>query len=265
MSLRWESVPTRDVLGIPVRCTTEEELVALCDEVIESRTALHIGVINAAKVVRMRSEPLLDESVMASDMVCADGMSVVWASRILGRPLPGRVNGTNLFEKLLAHAAERGHGVYLLGAEQEVLETLCERLTARFPGLVIAGRHHGYYDDATGADAVAEDIGRSGAQMLFVGITSPKKEIFMARYGTALGVNVVHGVGGSFDVLAGLVRRAPESWQNAGFEWLYRLLQEPGRMWRRYLTTNTVFIGLIARQWLRERVLGRKRNASRSG
>ena len=162
------------------------------------------------------------------------------------------------------HTSERGHSVYLLGAEEEVLETLCERLLARYPGLVIAGRHHGYYDDATGADAVAQDIRRSGAQMLFVGITSPKKEIFMARYGTTLGVNVVHGVGGSFDVLAGLVRRAPESWQNAGFEWLYRLLQEPRRMWRRYLKTNTVFIGLIAQEWLRERVLGRKQNAPRS-
>ena len=119
-------------------------------------------------------------------------------------------------------------------------------LRARHPELKIAGTRSGYFSDEQSLE-VATEIRESEATMLFVGISSPKKEIFLARHGNQLGVAVCHGVGGSFDVVAGKTQRAPELWQRLGLEWLYRLLQEPRRMWKRYLVTNTVFIGLVAR------------------
>ena len=244
--------PKRDVLGLQLYATTEDDMVEICDRTIRDDQRLLIGVVNASKIVNMGKSDLLHDSVKSSDAVVADGMSVVWASRILGEPLPARVNGTNLFEKLLALADTKNYRVYLLGAKEEVLQELARRIEAKHPGLVIAGCRNGYFSDAESAD-VARDIAESRADMLFVGITSPKKEIFMAQYGAGLNVHVVHGVGGSFDVLAGVVKRAPVSWQNAGFEWLYRVIQEPGRMWKRYLVTNTQFMWLVAKAFLRRR------------
>jgi len=249
-------VPTRRVLGIDLHATTEDETVELCDEAIRRREPLRIGMVNAAKFVLMRDQPLLRDSVTGSDLVCADGMSVVWASRILGQPLPARVNGTNLFEKLLALADRRGYRVFLLGARPEILAELCRRVQARHPGLEIVGSQDGYFSDEQ-APEVARRIREARPDMLFVGITSPKKEIFMARFDAEIEVPVVHGVGGSFDVLAGLVPRAPASWQNAGLEWLYRLLQEPGRLWRRYLVTNSTFAWWVFTAWL-QRALRRR-------
>jgi N-acetylglucosaminyldiphosphoundecaprenol N-acetyl-beta-D-mannosaminyltransferase len=247
MTREWP--PIRKVLGIPVHATTEEGVVALCHEALRRHQPVSIGVVNAAKIVNMRRESVLRESVLASDLIVADGMSVVWASRLLGQPLPARVNGTNLFEKLLALADREGYGVYLLGATPEVLSELLDRLRVRHPALRIVGSHHGFFADDE-AERVALDVSRSGADLLFVGITSPKKEVFMARWGSTMKVGICHGVGGSFDVLAGRVRRAPVGWQRLGLEWLFRLLQEPGRLWRRYLTTNTIFTWWVIKAWL---------------
>ena len=241
-------VPVRNVLGLALHALTEDQTVALCDRTIRNDQQLRIGVVNAAKIVNMEKSELLHESVTSSDTVVADGMSVVWASKILGEPLPERVNGTNLFEKLLKLASEKQYRVFLLGAKEDVLCELVRRISMNHDGLVIAGSRNGYFSDDESAE-VARQIAESQADMLFVGITSPKKEVFMARYGSILNVNIVHGVGGSFDVLAGVVKRAPVSWQNAGFEWLYRVLQEPGRMWRRYLVTNTKFVWLVAKSY----------------
>lgn len=242
--------PVRDVLGVRLHAISEDDMVDACDSAIRAHQRLLIGVVNATKMVNMRRSELLNDSVTSSDAVVADGMSVVWAGRILGQPLPGRVNGTNLFEKLLALANKNKYRVFLLGAREEVLDEMCSRIQAKHPDLVISGRRNGYFSEAESAD-VAEEISASGSDMLFVGITSPKKEVFMAKYGADLQTPIVHGVGGSFDVLAGVVKRAPVSWQNAGFEWLYRVIQEPGRMWKRYLTTNSKFIWLVLKAFLK--------------
>jgi N-acetylglucosaminyldiphosphoundecaprenol N-acetyl-beta-D-mannosaminyltransferase len=124
------------------------------------------------------------------------------------------------------------------------------RIRVQHPNLRIAGSQDGYYA-ADEAPAVADAIKGSGADLLFLGMTSPKKEVFVATYGERTGAKVVHGVGGSFDVLAGVVKRAPVLWQRLGCEWLYRVLQEPRRLGRRYLTTNVSFAGLVAREWVR--------------
>lgn len=227
-----------------------EDVIARAGVAVAEHMRLLIGVVNAAKIVNMRKDPVLRDSLLAADILLADGQSVVWASRLLGHPVPERIAGIDLFERLLAFASERRQSVYFLGARPEVLAAMLDRVRERFPGLRIAGSRDGYFANEDSASLAAE-IAASHADMLFLGITSPKKEIFLSRYGEYLDVPVMHGVGGSFDILAGITRRAPTSWQRTGFEWAYRLLQEPRRMVGRYLPTNTEFIVLTVRERLR--------------
>lgn len=237
----------RQLFGLQVDALSLEEVVRRADSAVRSRHRLLIGVVNAAKIVHLRSDALLRESLLACDVVLADGQSVVWAGRLLGQPLPERVAGIDLFEQLLVLADRDRLSVYLLGARPAVLRAVEEQIAARWPGVRIAGSRDGYFDAAS-THEVAVDIASSGADMLFIAMTSPKKEIFLATHGESLGVPVMHGVGGSFDVLGGLTKRAPGRWQRWGLEWLYRVVQEPGRLWKRYLTTNTAFLFLLARE-----------------
>jgi N-acetylglucosaminyldiphosphoundecaprenol N-acetyl-beta-D-mannosaminyltransferase len=250
----------RDLLGVPISALTMDDVLARIDEAISTRCRLRIGVVNAAKLVNMRRDPALHQDVLSSDLILADGMSVVWASRLLGRPLPERVTGIDLMLGVLRQSARKSHRVYCLGATQKVLDQVAARMVADYPGLELAGRQHGYY----GPDeepAVAAAIAAARADILLVAMTSPRKEHFLARWGDQLGVPVCHGVGGSFDILAGKVRRAPERWQRMGLEWLYRVGQEPRRLWRRYLVTNTLFCGMVLAAWLRESPLRRLKTA----
>jgi N-acetylglucosaminyldiphosphoundecaprenol N-acetyl-beta-D-mannosaminyltransferase len=242
--------PPRRLFDIGVHPLTIEQVVANCLAGIDSARQLEIGVINAAKIVKMRRDPELRAAVAGCDLILADGQSVVWASRLLGAPLPERVAGIDLFLRLLAEAEKRGLTVYFLGARPDVLQRMLAGLRRRFPGLRVAGSRDGYFPAADAA-AVATDIARSGADLLFLGMTSPRKEHFVAEHGKHTGAGVVHGVGGSFDVLAGVVKRAPVAWQRAGLEWLYRVLQEPRRLAGRYLTTNVAFVALVVHDLLR--------------
>lgn len=238
------------LFGLHVDPLTLQEAVARCRAAVSARRRMLVGVVNAAKVVALRQDQLLRDSLLACDMVLADGQSVVWASRLLGSPLPERVTGIDLFEALLRVADEDHRSVYLFGARQEVLDRVVDEVRSRHPALAIAGARNGYFADDE-IPAIAEQIAASGADMLFLGITSPIKEIFLGRYADTLGVPVLHGVGGSFDILAGFTKRAPDRWQRWGMEWAYRLLQEPGRLWRRYMRTNTRFLAIVARERLR--------------
>ncbi|KAE8764878.1 WecB/TagA/CpsF family glycosyltransferase [Georgenia thermotolerans] len=242
--------PTRLLFGLPLNAATMADTLGACEQALHERRRLLVGVLNAAKVVNLRRDALLRASLMECDLLLADGQSVVWASRLLGRPLPERVAGIDLFVALLDLADREGFSVYLLGAKPDVLRRLVAHVEERYPGLVIAGARDGYFKEEESAE-VAYEIRASRPDMLFLGMTSPKKEIFLAAHGRDLGVPVLHGVGGSFDVLAGLTRRAPECWQRYGMEWAYRLLQEPRRMWRRYLRTNSIFLALVVRELLR--------------
>lgn len=236
--------PLRRLFGIGVHAVTMDQALAICRRAIQTRRRLAIGVVNAAKVVAMHHDRRLFDAVAGSDLVLADGMAVVWAAKVLRQPLPGRVTGIDLFERLLGMANQHGYSVYFLGATQEVLAGVLDRVRCDHPNLRIAGSRNGYFRDEQ-APTVAEDIRRSRADMLFVAMTSPKKELFLGRFGEQLDVAVCHGVGGSFDVMAGKVRRAPHLWQKLGLEWLYRVVQEPRRMWRRYLVTNARFAAML--------------------
>jgi len=240
----------RPLFGMWLDPLTLDETVQRCLDAIAADQLLEIGVVNAAKIVNMRRNPVLRDAVAGCDVVVADGQSVVWASRILGAALPERVAGIDLFQRLLVEARERRLGVYFLGAKPEVLDTMIATVEQDLPGLKITGRHHGYFTDDD-APRIADEVAASGADMLFLGMTSPKKERFVAEYGERTGARVVHGVGGSFDVLAGVVKRAPRSWQRLGCEWLYRALQEPRRLGKRYLVTNVAFAALVVRERIR--------------
>ncbi len=240
------SVPVRNLFDVPVHAATMEQALSICEESVANRKKLMIGVVNAAKIVNMRKDPLLRQSVVESDVVFADGMSIVVASRLLGQSLPERVTGIDLFERLLKLADERGYGVYFLGAKHEVLDEVVARVRATYPGVRIAGSRDGYFSEDE-SDNVAAAISATRPDMLFVAMSPPKKEIFLGRYGTEMDVSLCHGVGGSFDVFAGKTKRAPAFFQKLCLEWLYRIIQEPKRMWRRYLVTNSVFMGLFVR------------------
>jgi N-acetylglucosaminyldiphosphoundecaprenol N-acetyl-beta-D-mannosaminyltransferase len=252
-ALQQQEGPERELFGLRVAAITLDETVARCVAAATSDDdMLEVGVINAAKVVKMGRDAELRAAVSGCDLIVADGQSVVWASRLLRAPLPERVAGIDLFQRLLAEAERTGLGVYLLGARAEVLAEMIRRIETWYPKLRIAGSRDGYFGDDEAA-TVADEIKATGADLLFLGMTSPKKEKFVATYGKRSGAKVVHGVGGSFDVLAGVVRRAPRVWQKVGMEWLYRALQEPGRLGRRYLSTNAAFVRLTAREMIRSR------------
>ena len=242
-----------DFLGIPVDSHSMEETIERIDQAIRSDEHISHVVINAGKVVSMMKDKALFESVLACDIINADGQSIVWASRFLGKKLPGRVAGIDLMQELVKLSAKRGYKCFFLGAKEEVVKKVVERYTAEFGSEIIAGYRNGYFKEEEEHD-VARQIADSGAQLLFVAITSPKKEKFLYKYEDMLrAVNFTMGVGGTFDIIAGITKRAPKWVQNMGMEWFVRLTQEPGRMWKRYLVGNTAFIYLVLRERIRTR------------
>lgn len=241
------------LFGVHVDLLTLEQTVARCADLVESRQPIQHVVINAGKVVLMQRNAALTSVVRDCDLVSADGQSIVWAGRLLGAQVPERVAGIDLMERLLAEAEARRWPVYFLGARPEVLERFVEVVRERFPRIEIAGARDGYFaDDAE----VADEIGGSGARLLFVGMSSPRKESFLAAQLPRMGGVFAMGVGGSFDVWAGKTKRAPLWMQRRGLEWFYRFAQEPRRMWRRYLVGNARFVGLVVRELLAARAGG---------
>ena len=204
-------------------------------------------VVNVDKLVKASRAPELRRIINACDLVSADGMPVLWAARLLGTPLKERVAGIDLFEALMQRAAAQGWRVFLLGAREEVVARVRATYEQRYRGLVIAGHRHGYWSAAEEA-GVAAQVAASRADLLFVAISSPKKEQFLGRWQASMQVPFAMGVGGSFDVAAGLVRRAPLWMQRAGLEWFYRFLQEPRRMFRRYFIDDLAFLWLFLKE-----------------
>jgi len=199
--------------------------------------------LNALKIYEISKNAELKNCLECADYLLADGVPIVWVSKIFGKSLPGRVNGTDLFELLLKNAEIKNKSVFFLGAKQEVLEQMVSNIKKRHPKLKIAGYRNGYFKDSDDKDVI-DLINNSHADILFLGFSSPKKEIWSSKYKDSLTVNVIQGVGGSFDVLAGKIKRAPVFLQKIGLEWFYRFLREPRRMFKRYLITNTYFVFL---------------------
>lgn len=234
------------VLGCAVdNLTMEETLERIGGFIASGKPHQHV-VINADKVVKAHRDPELLKIINDCDLINADGMSVVWASRLLGQPLKERVTGVDLFEQLVARAASKGWRVYFLGARQEVVSGVVEKMTQRHPTLQVAGFRNGYWKPEE-EEGVAEAIGDAAPDLLFVAISSPKKEQFLGKYQAQMQVPFAMGVGGTFDVMVGLTQRAPKWMQRSGLEWFHRFLQEPRRMFRRYFVEDMYFIWLVAR------------------
>jgi N-acetylglucosaminyldiphosphoundecaprenol N-acetyl-beta-D-mannosaminyltransferase len=243
-----KSIERSELLGLSFDAVTMETAVARCIEFCRvPRTSHTVITANAFHLCMMRRNRELALSCRAAHLTVADGMSVVWALRASGQPAPERVAGVDLMARLLAAAGEHRLRVYFLGARREVVTALVETSRIQYPGIEIAGFRDGYFGPKD-HHGIVEEIRASGAHILFIGMPSPFKETWSERHRERLDVPVIIGVGGSFDVLAGYIRRAPGWVQSAGLEWFWRLLMEPRKLWKRYLTTNSEFVWLASRE-----------------
>ena len=237
-----------NLMGCPVDCLDMQQTIQKIEAHIAGDTMCQHVVVNAAKFVEMKNDVHLRHIISSCDIINADGMPVVWASRILGNPLPCRVAGVDLFQELIGVCAAKGYRPFFFGAREEVVNRVVDEFKARYPKLDVAGFRNGYFspDDEP---AIAEQIRDSRADMLFVGFSSPRKEKFLNKWMPVMKAPFCMGVGGSFDIVAGRTKRAPLWMQNAGLEWFYRVLQEPKRMWIRYARTNPVFVLMVLKAY----------------
>jgi len=234
---------TVNLLGIDIFALRMEEVLHLCEEHIAKRLPLLLGVVNVAKAINCRKDKQLRKNLADANVVLADGSGIVWLSKLMGKPLPERVAGIDIMYKLFEKADEKHYRVYLLGATDQVIDRTVDVVKENYRGLQVAGYRNGYFGEAE-EQKIAQDIRDSVADILLVGMPSPKKENFLSRWRGHMNVPVCHGVGGSFDIVAGVTKRAPQWIQDCGMEWFYRLIQEPRRMWKRYLVTNSIFLVL---------------------
>ena len=236
------------ILNTTIDDLTMQETLALVQQKIERGEQLHHVAVNAGKIVAMQKDLQLRESVNHSDLISPDGQAVIWASRFLGKPLKERVAGIDLMAHLVEMAHKNQNKIFLFGAKEEVVKAVAEKYSEIYSPEIIAGYRNGYFNSSD-EEEIAKQIADSGTQMLFVAITSPIKENFLYRHREILkNVNLIMGVGGSFDVVAGKTKRAPNWMQKSGLEWFYRFLQEPRRMWKRYLVGNSKFIYLVIKE-----------------
>jgi len=239
-----------DLMGCQIdNLSLEETLRRVEDFIASGRPHQHV-VVNVDKLVKARDDEQLRRIINDCALVNADGMPVVWASWLLGQPLKERVAGVDLFEALMKRSAEKGWRVYLLGAREEVVLRVKEIFEGLYPALQIAGHRNGYWKPHE-ENEVVEKIVLARADILFVAISSPKKEQFLGAYQERMRIPFAMGVGGSFDVASGRLKRAPRWMRRCGLEWFFRFLQEPRRMFRRYFIDDMAFFGMLAREWWR--------------
>lgn len=239
------------LLNFEVDVISFDETVYKLFDNIDKKIKSFVFFINALKVYELDKNAELKNAMSSFNFLLADGVPIVWISKLFKKPLPGRVNGTDLFEKLMENAEKRNKSVYFLGATQENIEKLIEVIRYKHPRLNIAGFRNGYFNQEEECEVV-EVINQSEADILFLGFGSPKKELWAYKHKDQLTVPVVQGVGGSFDIVAGIIQRAPKWMQKSGLEWLYRVIKEPNRMFKRYFVSNTVFLYLVIKYFIKD-------------
>lgn len=229
------------ILNTYVSALSMEETVKTVEEMIERQVPVQHVVINASKVNLMRKDAKLRKIVNECPLINADGASILLAARLLNIPVKERVTGFDLFVRLVEEAADKHYRIYLFGAKEEVVKKVKAVFERKYPSLQIVGYRNGYFTESDEPEIV-RDMAESGADMMFVAFSSPKKEYWIRKYLKELNIPFVMGVGGSFDVIAGTTKRAPKWMQRCGMEWFYRFIQEPARLWRRYLVGNVSFM-----------------------
>jgi N-acetylglucosaminyldiphosphoundecaprenol N-acetyl-beta-D-mannosaminyltransferase len=240
-----------DILGISLDSITMQETIDLIDKSIKENVRIRQVSMNAGKMVLIQKNKELYNSVVSCDIISADGQSIIWAGRFLGKHFPDRVAGCDLMQELVKLAYENKYKCFFFGATEFVIKKVVDLYNHLYGPDIIAGYRNGYYTK-TEEPLIARQIADSGAQLLFVGIVSPTKENFLYENKDILKkINFTMGVGGTFDIIAGVTKRAPKWMQKIGMEWFYRFLQEPKRMWRRYLIGNFKFIWLVIKEKFR--------------
>jgi N-acetylglucosaminyldiphosphoundecaprenol N-acetyl-beta-D-mannosaminyltransferase len=245
-----KAAPTDKVVlfGIPLDNLTMAEVLDRIESMVSDGGVHQHVVVNVDKFVKMESNPSLRQTVLDCDLITVDGQPVIWVSRLFKCPIKARVTGVDLFDALIGRCAERGLRPYLLGARQEIVAKAVDVLKAKYPKLSLAGWRNGYWRPEEEANIVQEIV-RAKPDVLCMAVGSPKQELFLGKWKQEMRVPFVMGVGGSFDVTAGVLRRAPRWMQRLGLEWLFRLAQEPRRLWRRYLREDMAFFRLVWREW----------------
>jgi N-acetylglucosaminyldiphosphoundecaprenol N-acetyl-beta-D-mannosaminyltransferase len=247
---------TVDVLGVPLALTDYEGTIDWIEAMVAARERGYVCVAAVHTVMACQEDPELLSAVLGSEITVPDGQPLVWAMNALGHELTNRVYGPDLMALACERAAATGTRMFLYGGrDEDALIQLATNLRERYPGLVIAGGYAPPFRPLTAEeeDALVAEIDRSRADVVWVGIGVPKQEKWMAAMRGRLEAPVLIGVGAAFDFHAGLVPQAPRWMQSVGMEWAYRLSQEPGRLWRRYLRYNPRFVTGFLRQWLRHR------------
>ena len=247
------------VLGVPLALTDYQATIAWMDAMIAHREQGYICVAATHTIMVCDEDPELREAVLNSSITVPDGQPLVWAMNALGGDLHDRVYGPELMALYCEHAAHTGARMYLYGGRnQGALVQLALNLRQRFPGVKIVGGYSPPFRELSGdeQEAIVEEINRSKADVVWVGVGAPKQEKWMAAMRDRLNAPVLVGVGAAFDFHAGLVPQAPEWMQSAGLEWLYRMAQEPRRLAPRYVRYNPRFIRGFVRQYARHRLLG---------
>jgi len=242
------------ILGVPIDDLNMDQALDRLDEFIEvgrkEDRSHHVATINADFAVKARTDPELRRILLEIDMATADGMPLVWGARLLGMQLEGRVTGADLVPALAERASQKGHTLYFLGAGPGVAAKAAEILQARYPGVKIVGIVSPPKSSILQMDPkIIEDIREKKPDVLLVAFGNPKQEKWISLYRQELSVPVMIGVGGTFDFIAGRTKRAPEWMQKTGLEWVFRLVQEPKRLWKRYVTDMRVFTKVFVQQW----------------
>jgi len=232
-------------------CSFREAVNAITRHAARGSPPACVVTPNAQHIVLLESDPSLRDAYANAELVVADGASLLFASRLLGEKLSERVSGVDLLEQLCAKAAELGLRVFLLGGRAGSAERAAKKLRRQFRRLSVAGTccpPLGFERDEQELQTIGDAIAAARPDLVFVALGAPKQEAWMHQHGRRLGVPVLIGVGGSFEIVGGLLPRAPRFLQRLGWEWFYRLLLEPRRLWRRYLIGNGSFLWIILRQ-----------------
>ncbi|MBA3926324.1 WecB/TagA/CpsF family glycosyltransferase [Listeria rustica] len=240
------------LLGSYVDALTMKETLNKVEAIIRIGKPVQHVVINASKINLMAQNEELADIVNASPLINADGQSIVWAMKFLGHEVQERVAGIDLFENLVKLSAEKGFRVYYFGAQEDVVQEVVQLHQQKYPNLQVAGYRNGYFDEVE-SEEIAMDIRKSKADIVFVAFSSPKKEQWVHAHKEMMGAPFVMGVGGSFDVIAGVTKRAPQWMQKAGLEWFYRFMQEPRRMFKRYFVGNLSFVRKVMKERWRKK------------
>lgn len=224
-----------------------KETLEQIEKFIEKRECVQHVVINAGKINLMQKDKKLTQIVNKCPLINADGQSIVWGAKLLGNKLPERVAGIDIFTELVKISSEKGYRPCFFGATEEVVVEVINQFKRMYPELNIAGYRNGYFSDNE-SENIAKDIKKSKADILFVAFSSPKKEYWISENMNIMQVPFAMGVGGSFDIIAGKTTRAPKWMQKSGLEWFYRFIQEPRRMFKRYIVGNFEFCKLILQE-----------------